>query len=245
MTFRYIGSLLATMLILLGASACSSGGSGTGSTTATPPYAPTIVPADFTDQITNRYFPLKPGTVYTYEGTKDGVVQENVGTVTHDTKQILGVRCVVVHDVVTEKGQVIENTFDWYTQDAAGNVWYFGEDTKTFENGKVTGTKGSWEAGVGGAQPGIVMEASPQPGDSYRQEYLAGEAEDTARVVKLDQTRQVRSGSYQNVVVTEEFTVLEPDQLEEKQYAPDVGFIYGKLTKGGSEEIQLVSVTTP
>jgi len=243
MTFRYIRPLLAIMLLSLGAAGCGSGGSDTGSTTATPPYAPTIAPAAFTDAITNRYLPLTPGTTYTYEATEDGVAQENVVTITHDTKTITGVRCVVVHDVVTEAGEVIEDTLDWYAQDGDGNVWYFGEDTKTYEHGKLTGTKGSWEAGVDGAQPGIVMEASPRVGDSYRQEYLAGEAEDMARVVNLNGSKQVTSGSYQSVLVTEESTALEPSQLDEKQYAPGVGFIYSKLTKGGSEEVQLVKVT--
>ena len=246
MMFRTITPLFAIALLLVGASACgSSGGSDSSSTTATPPYAPTIVAAGFTNKITNQYFPLAPGTVFTYAGTEDGIAQDNVVTVTSDTKMILGVPCVVVHDVVKEGGQVIEDTFDWYAQDADGNVWYFGEDTKTFENGKVTGTTGSWEAGVDGAQPGIVMEASSQVGDSYRQEYLAGEAEDTARVVQLNQTKQVPSGSYTGVLVIEESSALEPDTLDEKQYAPGVGFIYSKLTQGGSEELQLVSVAMP
>lgn len=249
MMLRYKTALLGIALFL-GASACSSGGSDTSSTTtpqgtATQPYAPTIVASGFTDRITNRYFPLAPGTVYTYAGTEDGVAQENVVTVTSDTKMILGVRCVVVHDVVTEGGEVIEDTFDWYAQDADGSVWYFGEDTKTFENGKQTGTAGSWEAGVGGAQPGIVMEASPKVGDSYRQEYLAGEAEDMARVAELGRTTQVPAGTYQDVLATVEFTALEPDQLEQKEYAPGIGFIYGTLTRGGSEEIKLVSIAMP
>jgi hypothetical protein len=250
MTFRVVVSLVA-MAALVCAAACGSGSSDSNSTTATPagtptePYAPTVVAADFTTHVTNQYFPLEPGTVYTYAGTEDGVPQDDVVTVTSDTKMILGVECVVVHDVVSEDGQVIEDTFDWYAQDSAGNVWYFGEDTKTYENGELTGTEGSWEAGVNGAQPGIVMEANPQHGDSYRQEYLAGEAEDQARVANLGKTRQVPAGAYDNVISTVEFTALEPDQLEQKDYAPGVGFIYGTLTRGGSEETQLVSMAMP
>lgn len=243
MTFRNTTPLIAIALLLLGASACGSSGSNGGSTTATPPYAPTIVAADFTDQITNRYFPLTPGTVFTYAGTEDGVAQDNVVTVTHDTKMILGVRCVVVHDVVvTEEGQVIEDTFDWYAQDAAGNVWYFGEDTKAYKDGKVD-TEGSWEAGVDGAQPGIVMETSPHVGDSYRQEYYAGEAEDMAKVLSVGESKTVTNGSYQNVILTEDFTPLDPDVIEHKYYAPDVGFIYSTIVQGGAEETQLVRIT--
>jgi hypothetical protein len=233
---------LATVLAaLLGA--CSGGGDAGKSPTASP-YAPTIDPARFTDHVTNRYFPLSPGTTYVYEGTKDGTPQRNEVTVTRDTKTIVGVRCVVVHDVVTEEGNLVEETFDWYAQDSGGNVWYFGEDSKEYEGGKVTSTAGSWEAGVDGAQPGIVMEASPKVGDTYRQEYYAGEAEDMATVLNVNDSTTVPAGSYQQVVVTEDFTPLEPDTVEHKYFAPGVGFVMGSMVKGGSEEIQLVEITT-
>jgi hypothetical protein len=238
---------ISTVWLVFVAIACGSNsndGNNTAATSTPILYSPTIVPAQFTTEVTNQYFPLKPGTVFTYAGTEDGVSQGNVVTVTHDTKVVDGVTCVVVHDVVTENDEVIEDTFDWYAQDAAGNVWYFGEDTKTFEKGTPTGTKGSWEAGVNGAQPGIVMEVSPKNGDSYRQEYLAGEAEDQARVAELGNARSVPAGSYQNVLSTIEYSALEPDQLEQKDYAPGVGFIYGVLTRGGNEEVKLVTVTT-
>ena len=233
---------LAVGLVLLGT--CSSGGGGAGKSPTASPYAPTIDPAKFSDQVTNRYFPLTPGTTYVYEGTKDGAAQRDEFTVTRDTKTILGVRCVVVHHVVTEDGNLVEDTFDWHAQDNEGNVWYFGEDSKEYENGKVTSTKGSWEAGVDGAQPGIVMEAAPKVGDSYRQEYYRGEAEDMARVLKTSESTTVSAGSYQGVVITEDFTPLEPDVVEHKYFAPGVGFVKGSMVKGGSEEIELVKITT-
>ena len=242
MTFRRIRFLIALVPIAL-AAACGSGGTDGASTTPTPPYAPTIVPAQFTDQITNPYFPLTPGTTYVYEGTADGVAEHNEVTVTSDTKTILGVRCVVVHDVVTQDGEVVEDTFDWYAQDSAGNVWYFGEDTKEYENGAVVSTAGSWEAGVGGAQPGIVMKAAPDVGDTYRQEYYAGEAEDMAKVLSVSESKTVTNGSYEDVVLTEDFTPLDPDVVEHKYYAPDVGFISSTIVQGGSEETQLVRIT--
>jgi len=245
LTRNAITLLAAGSLALLAAGCGSSGSKSSSTATGTPVlYSPTVVPAQFTTEITNQYFPLKPGTVYTYAGTEDGVSQGNVVTVTHDTKVVDGVTCVVVHDVVTENNEVIEDTFDWYAQDTAGNVWYFGEDTKTYEKSTPTGTKGSWEAGVNGAQPGIVMEAVPKQGDSYRQEYLAGEAEDQARVAQLGGTRNVPAGSYQQVLSTIEYSALEPNMLEQKDYAPGVGFVYGVLTRGGNEEVQLVKVTT-
>ena len=224
--------------------ACGGGGEDAGKTPTASPYAPTIDAARFTDRVTNRYFPLTPGTTYVYEGTKDGAPQRNEVTITHDTKTILGVRCLVVHDVVMEEGNLVEETFDWYAQDSAGNVWYFGEDSKEYEAGKVTSTQGSWEAGVDGAQPGIVMEASPKVGDTYRQEYYAGEAEDMAKVLNVNESKTVSAGSYQEVVVTEDFTALEPDTVEHKYFAPGVGFVAGSMVKGGSEEIELAEIIT-
>jgi hypothetical protein len=236
-----VGTATLGLLIM---AACGGGGGDVGKSPTASPYAPTIDPARFSDRVTNRYFPLTPGTTYVYEGTKDGAPQRNEVAVTHDTKTTLGVRCVVVHDVVMEEGNLVEETFDWYAQDSDGNVWYFGEDSKEYEGGKVTSTKGSWEAGVDGAQPGIVMEASPKVGDTYRQEYYAGEAEDMAKVLSLNESKTVSAGSYQEVVVTEDFTPLEPDTVEHKYFAPGVGFVAGSMVKGGSEETQLVQIIT-
>jgi len=232
------------VLASLAAVACSSGGNGRASKTSTPSYAPTVVPAQFSEHVTNRYFPLTPGTIYIFEGVEDGVATHTEVTVTHDSKTISGVVCVVVRDVVTQEGSLIEETDDWYAQDSAGNVWYFGEDTKAYENGQVKSTAGSWEAGVDGAQPGIVMEAAPQVGDSYRQEYYAGEAEDMAKVIDLNASVSVPYGSYTGVLVTEETTPLEPDQVDHKNYAPGIGFVSGTLVQGGSEQIELVRITT-
>jgi len=240
---RYLLFASVTAMAGLALAACGGGGDAGKSPTASP-YAPTIDPARFTDHVTNRYFPLTPGTTYVYEGTKDGTPQRNEVTVTRGTKTIVGVRCVVVHDVVTEEGNLVEETLDWYAQDSDGNVWYFGEDSKEYEGGKVTSTKGSWQAGVNGAQPGIVMEASPKVGDTYRQEYYPGEAEDMAKVLNVNESTTVSAGSYHEVVVTEDFTPLEPDKVEHKYFAPGVGFVMGSMVKGGSEEIQLVKITT-
>jgi hypothetical protein len=239
----YAVSLIGVALMAALLAACGGGGDAGKSPTPSP-YAPTIDPARFTDRVTNRYFPLTPGITYVYEGTKDGTPQRNEVTVSGDAKTILGVRCVVVHDVVTEEGNLVEETFDWYAQDSGGNVWYFGEDSKEYEGGKVTSTKGSWEAGVDGAQPGIVMEAAPKVGDTYRQEYYAGEAEDMATVLNVNESKTVSAGSYQEVVVTGDFTALEPDQVEHKYFAPGVGFVAGSMVKGGSEETELVEITT-
>lgn len=250
-------ALLAMLLAGAIAAACSSGGSTSGATpsssgrgtsgpsipTATPRYAPTIRPAAFSNKITNRYFPLSVGTTYVYEGKKEGVPERVEMTVTGDTKTILGVRCVVIHDVVTLRGELHEDTYDWYAQDGAGNVWYFGEVSKEYSGGQVISTKGSWEAGVAGAQPGIIMEASPRVGDTYRQEFYEGEAEDMAKVMSVSEKIDVMGQSYSSVVQTEDFTSLDPGKLEHKSFAPGLGFVLGRMVKGGSEEIKLVSVT--
>ena len=144
------------------------------STNATEP--PVIDPANFVSVISNPYLPLTPGTVFRYEGTTDGRPEVNTVRVTHQTKRLLGVFCVVVADSVWVEEKLEEVTADWYAQDKDGNVWYFGEDSKAYENGQVVSTEGSWEAGVDGAQPGYVMKANPQVGESYRQEYYEDEA---------------------------------------------------------------------
>ena len=146
------------------------------------------IPAEFTTEIDNPYWPMAPGSRWVYRETDgEGGEQRVEVTVTEDTRTIIGIEARVVHDVVTEDGELVEDTYDWYAQDADGNIWYLGEDTKEYENGKVTTTAGSWEAGVDGAQPGVIVPADPQPGLTYRQEYLAGEAEDAATVLSLDE----------------------------------------------------------
>ena len=143
-------------------------------------YAPAIDPANFANSTTidNRYFPLTPGTTFIYEGQTEDGLERIESFVTHDTKEILGVTCVVVRVRATIAGELVEDTFDWYAQDNDGNVWYFGEDTKSFEDGMLESTAGSWEAGVGGAFPGIIILGDPLVGLSYRQEFFKGEAED-------------------------------------------------------------------
>jgi hypothetical protein len=163
------------------ATGCSSSSASSPSTAneaaATPPsweltgsYKPSIDPANFVATIDNRYFPLEPGTAFHYKGAKEGTPQTDDMVVTDKTKQILGVTCTVVRDTVSEHGKAIERTFDWYAQDKDGNVWYMGEDSLELKNGHLVRASDSWESGVDGAQPGIIMPANPKPGDVYRQE---------------------------------------------------------------------------
>jgi hypothetical protein len=205
------------------------------------PYAPMIDPANFVTGIDNPVFPLKPGTTFIYEGKTEKGIEHNEVNVTTETKVILGVTCVVVLDTVTVDGKLEEATLDWYAQDKQGNVWYFGEDSKEYdENSNVVGTKGSWEAGVNGAQPGIIMETNPKVGDTYRQEYYKGEAEDMASVASLSESIAVRFDSYKDVLMTREWSALEPAVVEQMYYAKGVGFIL--VTMGKTERLELVEI---
>ncbi len=208
------------------------------------PYEPTINPDDFVAQIDNQYLPLTPGTTLVYEGdTEDGEERIEV-EVTHETREILGVTCIVVRDRVWVDAKLAEDTFDWFAQDRDGNVWYFGEDSKEYEGGKVVSTGGSWEAGVDDAKPGIIMEANPEVGDAYRQEYYKDEAEDMAEVLSLNESVSVTYGTFENCLKTKEWTPLEPDVVEHKYYAPGIGVVLEVMVEGGEEKVELVEVRT-
>jgi hypothetical protein len=204
-------------------------------------YAPHINPSDFTTKIDNKYFPLKPGTTFVYQGNSGGNPERDVMSVTHSTKQIMGVKCVVVDDKVWAHGKLSEKTFDYYAQDKKGNVWYFGENSKEYKNGKAS-TQGSWEAGKVGAKPGVIMQARPKVGQSYRQEYLKGSAEDMARVIELNGSAEVPYGSFDHSLVTKEWSPLEPGVVEHKSYAAGVGDVKEVTVKGPSETLGLVKV---
>ena len=201
-------------------------------------------PADFVDTIDHPYWPMQPGTAWVYsERDLKGSMQRVVVTVTEQTKEISGIRARVVHDVVTEDGAVLEDTYDWYAQDKDGNLWYLGEQTKEYEHEKVKSTEGSWEAGVDGAEAGIVLPAKPEVGMAYRQEYLEGEAEDEARILSVDEKAEVPFGAFDHVLLTKDFTRLEPALLEHKFYARGVGPVLTVAVSGGSDREELVSFT--
>jgi hypothetical protein len=182
-------------------------------------YKPHINPAEFTIKVDNEYFPMEPGTTFVYQGG----AQHSEMSVTSDTKKVMGVECVVVHHREWEGDMLIERTYDWFAQDNKGTVWYFGEDTKEYNNGEVVSTKGSWEAGVDGAKPGIIMPADPKVEQSYHQEYYPGEAMDMARVLSLNASVSVPYGSFDEVLETREWTPLQPGFSEKKYYVRGVG----------------------
>jgi hypothetical protein len=207
-------------------------------------YAPAITPADFVDTIDNPYLPLRPGSSWSYDGSVDGERQHIEVVVRPERRLVFGVRATVVQDTVSSPdGRPVEITQDWFGQDRKGNVWYLGEASRDYEDGRFVGTEGSWEAGVDGAKPGIVMPAAPVPGAVYRQEYLAGEAEDMAEVIRAGGSVRVAAGTYQDVRLIREWTPLEPASVEEKTYAPGVGNVLVVVTRGGRGRLELTTFT--
>lgn len=201
------------------------------------------VPSNFTATVDNPWFPLKPGTVFVYTGTKDGRSSRDVVTVTHATKRIMGVPCVVVDDRLYLDGRLEERTTDWYTQDKAGNVWYFGEATAELDRqGRITSTEGTWQAGRDGAQPGIYMPAHPAVGQSGTQELYKGHAEDHFRVLDLHTSVTTPYTTSKAALLAEEWTPLEPAVRDHKLYVRNVGLVLEQRVKGPTERGALVSV---
>jgi hypothetical protein len=213
----------------------------TSSSAAPGPACPSFDAATFSTPttITNPYFPLTQRDLYTYSGFRKRAPVVDTVYVTRRTPTKNGIRTIQVRDRVYEAGVLTEDTLDWYAQDDQGNVWYMGEFTTEFPSGEHTG---SWTAGVDGAQPGFIMEASPQVGDSYCQENAPGIAEDAADVVSLTASRSVPYGTFTgNVLQTKDYSLIEPHS-EYKFYAPGVGLIEAIALNGGREDLQLESI---
>lgn len=207
-------------------------------------YNPVIDPDEFVLQVNNTFYPLVPGTTYIYEGMSEDGPERNEVRVTSDTKLVMGVTCIVVWDRVWLNGSLIEETYDWYAQDRNGSVWYFGEDSREIENGVIVSTEGSWEAGVDGAEPGIVMMGLPVVGEQYRQEYYKGEAEDMALVISLNSSANVPYGDFVNCVQTKDWTPLEPGVAEFKYYASGIGLVREEDASGGVGYMSLQEILT-
>jgi hypothetical protein len=207
------------------------------------PAAGTPAPSNFSAQVDNPWFPLRPGTTLVYRGLDNGLASREVVTVTHTVKLIEGVPCRAVSDRVWLDGHLRERTTDWYSQDRAGNVWYFGEATAELDaSGRVTTTSGSWLAGREGGQEGLYMPAHPKPGQSGRQEYLRGEAEDHFRVLDVHAEAAVPAVKTHAALLTEEWSPLEPGVLERKLFVRGIGIVHEQTVSGGTDRNSLVSV---
>lgn len=206
-------------------------------------YDPQIDPADFTTEITgNKYLVLTPGTKLVYEGEVEDGFERNEVVITDDTKTVMGVETRVYWDRVWLDGELIEDTKDWLAQDSEGNVWYFGEDVDNFEDGELADHEGAWEAGVDGAKPGIWLKADPKVGDSYRQEYYEGEAEDIEDIVAIGAGVVTPYGTFEDCVKTLDYTPLEPDVEENKYYCSEVGGMVLEENPGTGEKLELIAV---
>ena len=202
-----------------------------------------VDPSNFTDPVANTYFPLESGTALILEGSEDGEALRERVRITAEHRMIEGVSTVVVHDVIRSHGVLVEKTIDWYAADNDGNVWYFGEDTATYDaDGNVQSTEGTWLAGVDGAVAGIIMPANPRPTDAYRQEFYVGHAEDQGWIVQRGAKVSVPYGDLDKVVRSFEWTRLEPGVMALKFYAPGLGIVLEKDVAGGNELLSLVKV---
>lgn len=195
-------------------------------------------------QITNPYLPMPPGTTFVYDGHLGTQAEHNPVVITRNTRNLIGIPCVVVEDTGYLNGAIEELTFDYYAQDFSGNVWYFGEYTTQYKNGKPTGHVGSWVSGVDGAQPGIIMEATPRVGDTYRQENAAPVALDMATVLSLTASVYTPYGTFiGNVLETKEFSGIGPPGPELKWYEPGIGFMKNVSLGGDPREVlELTSI---
>ena len=238
-------AFLAAALVASVLSGSRAAGAGAGAARAVPSRA-AIDPARFTTTIDNPWLPLVPGTTRVYIGRRDGKSATNTVTVTANTKRIVGVDTVIVEDKGYLAGRLAESTLDYYAQDDAGAVWYFGEDTAEYDrHGRVVSTEGTWLTGRGGAQPGIIMAAEPVVGKRIRQEYLRGHAEDWYRVIDLARPVTVPYGSFPDALVTAEWTPLEPTVRDHKYYARGIGEVREVAVHGPNEALDLQRVIRP
>ena len=221
-------------------------GSPQAASALSPPIPKLPAPRQFVNRITNPWFPLVPGTVYVYRGTKDGKQAIDVLAVTHRKQTIDGIRATVINDRLYENGRLAERTTDWYAQDRGGTVWYLGEKTATLNaRGNVLDTAGSWMAGVGDAHAGIYMPGHPQPSQVARQEYAKGQAEDQFRILQFGAHADVGGVSSQHALLTQETTALEPGVVDHKLYVRGIGTALEETVKGGNERLELISVIRP
>ena len=218
-------------------------------------HPPDVAPANFVGcaPVTNPFYPLEPGTTYTYQGESEGVPTSNITEVTCSTRviPIEGggiVTTTIVRDRAFEGSSpavLVEETFDYFATDCDGNVWYFGEDSTEFPSGS---TAGSWLAGVNDADAGFIMLANPQVGNRYFQEFAPKVAVDLAKVISLDGSAcvpyQTPDFCSDELLVTKETSQLDPAVVENKYYASGIGFIRAEMVKGGEEHTELVNVTT-
>jgi hypothetical protein len=236
-----------TVAVVAAAAVVAMGASAAAASAAKRPPAPKASHFGHnSNRITNTWFPLARGSVYVYEGQKDGKAARDVMTVTRKVKTITGIRAAVVNDRLFLNGRLAERTTDWYAQDKRGTVWYLGEKTAELNaHGKVTSTEGSFLNGRDGASGGIFMPAHPAVGQSFQQEAFKGQAEDRFRILDMAATVTTPAVSSNNAMLTEETTPLERGVVDHKYYVQGIGTVSEQQVAGAppgqAESSQLVS----
>lgn len=209
-------------------------------------YNPQINPADFSTEITNKYFALPVGKKLTYETTEQGRVTERIEIeILQETKTIEGVETVVYLDKEYKNGQLVEETRDYLAQHKNGDVWYFGEDVNNYSNGVLLNHSGSFLHGKDGAKAGIWMKAEQRAGDSYRQEFYVGHAEDMRDTIATGETVATKSGTYTDCVKVYDWTPLEKDSREHKYHCPQIGALALTEDLETGSRSELVNVALP
>lgn len=254
----FVAVISVAVFLTLVATASRSGNFNLTSDASTPKcnsrYNPTIVPTEFSPNITNPYFTLAPGMTLSYEN-EDGT--ERVEISVEGTKRVNGVLTRKYHDRVFAEGEdgemeFVEDTIDYLAQDTSGegvgDVWYFGEDVDNYENGVIVNHDGSWLYGRNGAKPGIWVKANPHKGDTYLQECLRDAAEDMVEVKSINARAQTKYGTFTGCLKTLDTTRLDPDARENKFYCKQVNGARGAfvlevdLTSG--DRLELTSIGT-
>jgi hypothetical protein len=242
---RYIALPIALGLVAVAAACGGSSQSTSGLPSGSTPVTATAPDASNFDGhvVDNQWFPLVPGMTWAYRGVKDGQPSREIMVATSQTKTIQGVPCTVVSDKLYLSGALEERTLDYYAQDKDGNVWYFGEDTAELKpDGSVKSTEGTWLSGRDGAEAGIFMPADPQVGQSFRQEYYKGQAEDHFRILSLSEQVKTPGATSDQAMLTMEWTPLEPNVVDHKYYVQGIGTVLEQTAKGPLERNTLVSV---
>lgn len=208
---------------------------------------PSPDPGDFVASVDNPWFPLKPGSLWNYEVSEGprSATSSRIVMVLDETREVAGVATTVVHEVTSDSDdEIVEDSYHWYAQDQLGNVWVFGGDITTYDAGSPD-TSQSWEAGVDGAEAGLVMPAVPRLGDGFQQGYLPGVAEGRATVLSVNEVRTVTAGAFTSLVQTQETSPLVPGVIERKYYARGTGLVYDEVVSGGSTHAELLYQSRP
>lgn len=205
------------------------------------------IPAAWAASVSHSLLPLTPGTSWTFEAeTEDGIETIEV-EVLGETRIVNGVEATVVWDRVYLEGVLIEDTRDWYAQSSSGDVWYLGEESYEMQGADTLNMEGSWEWGIDGALPGVIMWADPAAhmDEPYRQEYYEGEAEDWGVVVEAGVTVTVPAGTFSGCIQTEDWNALESyaGSLEQKFYCPGVGWVREVPVEDPEESSELTAFT--